>query len=186
MQEATELAYFGATVLHPQSMLPAQTVNLPVRVKNSYNPESEGTLITQERDMSNACLTSIVCKSNITMLDIQSTRMLGQYGFLAKDFQIFDDNRISVDVVATSEVSISLTLDPAKIFSRDLMQQELEELVDSFGSIADVHVKTGMSIISLIGHVERSSQILEKVFKVFKANDVNVQMISQVCQYSPL
>ena len=112
--------------------------------------------------------------------------MLGQYGFLAKVFQIFDDNRISVDVVATSEVSISLTLDPAKIFSRDLMQQELEELVDSFGSIAVVHVKSVMSIISLIGHVERSSQILEKVFKVFKANDVNVQMISQVCQYSPL
>ncbi|KAJ6851356.1 aspartokinase 1, chloroplastic-like [Iris pallida] len=121
--EAAELAYFGGQVLHPQSMRPARESDIPVRVKNSYNPHAPGTLITKERDMSEAVLTSIVLKSNITLLDIVSTRMLGQYGFLAKVFSIFEELGISVDSVATSEVSISLTLDPSKLWSRELIQQ---------------------------------------------------------------
>ncbi|KAG0501615.1 hypothetical protein HPP92_001687 [Vanilla planifolia] len=80
--------------------------------------------------MSKALLTSIVLKSNITMLDIVSTRMLGQYGFLAKVFSIFEDLGISVDSVATSEVSVSLTLDPSKLWSRELIQQELDHVVE--------------------------------------------------------
>ncbi|KAK9276977.1 hypothetical protein L1049_006516 [Liquidambar formosana] len=122
-EEAAELAYFGAQVLHPQSMRPAREGDIPVRVKNSYNPNAPGTLITKTRDMSKAVLTSIVLKRNVTMLDIVSTRMLGQFGFLAKVFSIFEDLGISVDVVATSEVSISLTLDPSKLWSRELIQQ---------------------------------------------------------------
>ncbi|KAK6139040.1 hypothetical protein DH2020_027218 [Rehmannia glutinosa] len=102
-EEATELAYFGAQVLHPQSMRPAMDGNIPVRVKNSYNPKAPGTFITGNRDMTKALLTSIVLKQNVTMLDIVSTRMLGQFGFLAKVFAIFEDLGISVDVVATSE-----------------------------------------------------------------------------------
>ncbi|XP_017971705.1 PREDICTED: aspartokinase 1, chloroplastic isoform X2 [Theobroma cacao] len=121
--EAAELAYFGAQVLHPQSMRPAREGDIPVRVKNSYNPKAPGTLITKTRDMSKAVLTSIVLKRNVTMLDIVSTRMLGQFGFLAKVFSIFEDLGISVDVVATSEVSLSLTLDPSKLWSRELIQQ---------------------------------------------------------------
>ncbi|XP_066393840.1 aspartokinase 1, chloroplastic-like [Miscanthus floridulus] len=120
--EAAELAYFGAQVLHPQSMRPAREGDVPVKVKNSYNRRAPGTLITKERDMSKTVLTSIVLKSNITMLDIVSTRMLGQYGFLAKVFSIFEDLGISVDCVATSEVSISLTLDPSKLWSCELVQ----------------------------------------------------------------
>ncbi|PWZ54142.1 Aspartokinase 1, chloroplastic [Zea mays] len=121
--EAAELAYFGAQVLHPQSMRPARDGDIPVRVKNSYNRHAPGTVITKSRDMSKSILTSIVLKSNVTMLDIVSTRMLGQYGFLAKVFSIFEDLGISVDCVATSEVSISLTLDPSKLWSRELIQQ---------------------------------------------------------------
>ncbi|KAM3280173.1 hypothetical protein ACQJBY_047134 [Aegilops geniculata] len=121
--EAAELAYFGAQVLHPQSMRPAREGGIPVRVKNSYNRHAPGTVITKTRDMRKSILTSIVLKSNITMLDIVSTRMLGQYGFLAKVFSIFEDLGISVDSVATSEVSISLTLDPSKLWSRELIQQ---------------------------------------------------------------
>ncbi|KAL3829435.1 hypothetical protein ACJIZ3_018237 [Penstemon smallii] len=83
--EAAELAYFGAQVLHPQSMRPAREGDIPVRVKNSYNSKAPGTLITRTRDMSDAVLTSIVLKRNVTMLDIASTRMLGQFGFLAKE-----------------------------------------------------------------------------------------------------
>ncbi|KAM0950254.1 putative aspartate kinase [Dioscorea sansibarensis] len=178
-EEAAELAYFGAQVLHPQSMRPAREADIPVRVKNSYNPQAPGTFITKERDLSKAVLTSIVLKSNITMLDIVSTRMLGQYGFLARVFSIFEDLGISVDSVATSEVSISLTLDPSKLWTRDLIQQELDHMVEELEKIAVVRLLRNKSIISLIGNVERSSLILEKVFNVLRKNGVNVQMISQ-------
>ncbi|XP_068646208.1 aspartokinase 2, chloroplastic-like isoform X2 [Aristolochia californica] len=177
--EAAELAYFGAQVLHPQSMRPAREGDIPVRVKNSYNPKAAGTLITKARDMSKAVLTSIVLKQNVTMLDIASTRMLGQFGFLAKVFSIFEDLGISVDVVATSEVSLSLTLDPSKLWSRELIQQELDHVVEELEKIAVVNLLQHRSIISLIGNVQRSSLILEKAFNVLRTNGVNVQMISQ-------
>ncbi|XVF13838.1 hypothetical protein REPUB_Repub09cG0002900 [Reevesia pubescens] len=166
-EEASELAYFGAQVLHPQSMRPAREGDIPVRVKNSYNPNAPGTLITRNRDMSKAVLTSIVLKRNVTMLDIVSTRMLGQFGFLAKVFSIFEDLGISVDVVATSEVSISLTLDPSKLWSRELIQQELDHVVEELEKIAVVNLLQHRSIISLIGNVQRSSLILEKVLRHF-------------------
>ncbi|KAI4348380.1 hypothetical protein L6164_009110 [Bauhinia variegata] len=179
--EAAELAYFGAQVLHPQSMRPAREGDIPVRVKNSYNPKAPGTLITKTRDMSKAVLTSIVLKRNVTMLDIVSTRMLGQVGFLAKVFSIFEDLGISVDVVATSEVSISLTLDPSKLWSRELIQQasELDHVVEELEKIAVVDLLQNKSIISLIGNVRRSSLILEKAFHVLRTLGVTVQMISQ-------
>ncbi|KAG8482419.1 hypothetical protein CXB51_024419 [Gossypium anomalum] len=158
-EEAAELAYFGAQVLHPQSMRPAREGDIPVRVKNSYNPNAPGTLITGNRDMSKAVLTSIVLKRNVTMLDIVSTRMLGQFGFLAKVFSIFEDLGISVDVVATSE--------------------ELDHVVEELEKIAVVNLLQHRSIISLIGNVQRSSLILEKAFNVLRTNGVNVQMISQ-------
>ncbi|KAH9743171.1 Aspartokinase 2 [Citrus sinensis] len=177
--EAAELAYFGAQVLHPQSMRPAREGDIPVRVKNSYNPNAPGTLIRRSRDMSKAVLTSIVLKRNVTMLDIVSTRMLGQYGFLAKVFSTFEDLGISVDVVATSEVSLSLTLDPSKLWSRELIQQELDHVVEELEKIAIVNLLQHRSIISLIGNVQRSSLILEKAFRVLRRSGVNVQMISQ-------
>lgn len=177
--EASELAYFGAQVLHPQSMRPAREGDIPVRVKNSYNPKAPGTLITKKRDMDKVVLTSIVLKSNVTMLDIVSTRMLGQFGFLAKVFSIFEDLGISVDCVATSEVSISVTLDPSKIWSRELIQQELDHVVEELEKIAFVHLLQQRAIISLIGNVRQSSLILEKAFHVLRKSGVNVQMISQ-------
>ncbi|CAI7815903.1 unnamed protein product [Closterium sp. NIES-54] len=178
-EEASELAYFGAQVLHPQSMRPAREGNIPVRVKNSYNRSAPGTLITQERDLSSALLTSIVVKRGVTLLDLVSLRMLGQFGFLAKVFAIFEAQGISVDVVATSEVSLSLTLDPAKLWSRELIQQELDKMVEELEQVAVVKLLQRRSIISLIGNVSRSSVILEKVFGVFRRNGTNVQMISQ-------
>lgn len=179
--EAAELAYFGAQVLHPQSMRPARDSDIPVRVKNSYNPQAPGTLITKARDLSEAVLTSIVLKSNITMLDIVSTRMLGQFGFLARVFSIFEELGISVDCVATSEVSISLTLDPSKFWSRELILQasELDHVVEELQKIAVVQLLQNRSIISLIGNVQKSSLILEKAFNVLRKEGVNVQMISQ-------
>uniref|UniRef100_A0A1J3IVT2 aspartate kinase n=1 Tax=Noccaea caerulescens TaxID=107243 RepID=A0A1J3IVT2_NOCCA len=177
--EAAELAYFGAQVLHPQSMRPAREGGIPVRVKNSYNPKAPGTIITKTRDMTKTVLTSIVLKRNVTMLDIASTRMLGQVGFLAKVFSIFEDLEISVDVVATSEVSISLTLDPSKLWSRELIQQELDHVVEELEKIAVVNLSKGRAIISLIGNVQHSSLILERAFHVLWTKGINVQMISQ-------
>lgn len=177
--EAAELAYFGAQVLHPQSMRPAREGDIPVRVKNSYNPQAPGTLITRTRDMSKAVLTSIVLKRNVTMLDIVSTRMLGQFGFLARVFSIFEELGISVDVVATSEVSISLTLDPSKMWERELIKQELDRMVEELEKVAVVNLLQNRAIISLIGNIQYSSLILEKVFCVFRTLGVNVQMISQ-------
>ncbi|KAE8707197.1 Aspartokinase 2 [Hibiscus syriacus] len=132
-EEAAELAYFGAQVLRPQSMRPAREGDIPVKVKNSYNPNAPGTLITGNRDTSKAVLTSIVLKRNVTMLDIVSTRMLGQFGFLAKVFSIFEDLGISVDVVATSE--------------------ELDHVVEELERIAVVNLLHHRSIIPLIGNV---------------------------------
>lgn len=178
--EAAQLAYFGAQVLHPLSMRPATEGNIPVRVKNSYNPTAPGTLITRSRDMSKAVLTSIVLKRNVTMLDITSNRMLGQYGFLAKVLSTFEKMGISVDVVATSEVSVSLTLDPSKFCSKELIQQEINHVVQELEKIATVNLLQNRSIVSLIGNFQRSSSfILEKGFRVLRTNGINVQMISQ-------
>lgn len=181
-EEATELAYFGAQVLHPAAMQPAiRSGSLDVRVKNSYNRTAEGTIITAERDMSCVLVTSIVLKSNVTLVDISSTRMLGQYGFLAKVFDVFRDHRVSVDVVATSEVSVSLTLDPRRIWTDEEAEDgELPpSMTHAFGQIAQLSVRRGLSIISLISNIQRSSELLARVFNVLQREGINVVMISQ-------
>ncbi|MDD3148741.1 MAG: aspartate kinase [Candidatus Riflebacteria bacterium] len=170
-EEASELAYFGAKVLHPRSILPAMAGNIPVRVKNSYNPAHSGTLILSRLDDEKELLRVLTFKKHVTVVDIVSTRMLGQYGFLAKVFQIFDEQQISVDMLATSEVSISLTLDSLN-GSLDRLRTELEK-------VANVRIKSGKTIITMVGNVKHSSQILEKTFAVLASNNINVQMISQ-------
>ena len=180
-EEATELAFFGATVLHPLAMQPVTDCEtMGVRVKNSYNRDACGTVITSSLDMEDAFVTSIVLKQNVTLVDIVSTRMLGQIGFLAKVFEIFHAEGLSVDVVATSEVSVSLTLDPAKtLWERDLIEEELESLMRAFKGVAKASYRRSMSILSLICNIEKSSQILERVFRVLGRESVNVQMMSQ-------
>jgi aspartate kinase len=181
-EEATELAFFGATVLHPLAMLPAieSSGSMGVRVKNSYNRTAPGTLITATRDMSKTMVTSIVLKQNTTLIDIISTRMLGQYGFLAKVFKVFDQQKLSVDVVATSEVSVSLTLDPAKtLWERDLIDEELDALMDAFSGWSTASYRRGMSILSLICSKEKTNFILARVFAVLGAEMVQVELISQ-------
>ncbi|KAL5666604.1 hypothetical protein ACJX0J_026712, partial [Zea mays] len=162
-EEATELAYFGAQVLHPQSMRPAREGDIPVRVKNSYNPKAPGTLI--------------MLKSNVTMLDIVSTRMLGQYGFLARVFAIFEDLCISVDCVATSEVSVSVSLDPSKIWSRELIQQELDHVVEELEKIAIVRLLQQRAIISLIGNTGHSQHLSSKETKLSKICFIVLMMV---------
>ena len=104
-EEASELAYFGAQVLHPIAMQPAMKYDVPVRVKNSYNPAAVGTIIRNEKE-SDRLVTAITYKRDVKLLDIQSTQMLGAYGFLARVFSEFEKHKLSVDVLASSEVSI--------------------------------------------------------------------------------
>lgn len=158
-EEASELAYFGAKVLHPIAMQPAMKAGIPVRVKNSYNPSHPGTVI-KEKDP-NRLVTAITCKRDVQLIDIVSTRMLGAYGFLSTVFKTFENNKLSVDVLASSEVSVSLTLDKKqRVDDRHPIYEELK-------SVADVVVKDKKAILTLIADVERSSEVLAAVFQVF-------------------
>ncbi len=169
-EEAAELAYFGAQVLHPRSMLPCIRTGTPVRVKNSYNPPAPGTRIVAALEADAGPVRAITSKKNVTLVDIVSSRMLGQHGFLAGVFAAFADHRISVDMVATSEVSISLTLDAA---------HELAALKRDLEKIAAVEIRKGKAIVTIIGDVRRSSEILERSFGICAALKVPVQMVSQ-------
>lgn len=169
-EEASELAYFGAKVLHPVSMQPAKMKNIPVRVKNSYRPEAEGTLITSKEASCGSLVKALTCKRNVTLIDIVSSRMLGQHGFLARVFGIFEKHSASVDMVATSEVSVSLTINNGSPL--DGIRSELSEF-------ANVVVGRDKAILSVIGDVARSSEILDICFSVLTGIGVNVQMISQ-------
>jgi len=171
-EEASELAYYGAQVLHPRAMQPCMKTGTPVLVKNSYNLEAPGTRIEQATAASakNRPVRAITSRRNVTLVDIVSTRMLGQYGFLAEVFSIFAKQNISIDMVATSEVSVSLTLDT---------NYDLTEVKKELSKIAHVEIKTGKAIVSIIGNVRRSSEILVRAFRICQFIGVTVQMISQ-------
>ena len=169
-EEAAELAYFGAQVLHPRAMQPCIKTGTPVLVKNSYNVSAPGTRIVASLEKKNVPVRAITSRRNVTLVDIVSTRMLGQYGFLAEVFSTFARHSISVDMVATSEVSISLTLDTA---------YELSALKKDLAKIASVDIKTGKAIVTIIGNVRRSSEILARAFRTCQILGVTVQMVSQ-------
>jgi aspartate kinase len=171
-EEASELAYYGAQVLHPRAMQPCMKTGTPVLVKNSYNVEAPGTRIehSQVPGAKNRPVRAITSRRNVTLVDIVSTRMLGQYGFLAEVFSICAKHNVSVDMVATSEVSVSLTLDS---------NYDLSEVKKELSKIAAVEVKTEKAIVSIIGNVKRSSEILVRAFRICQFLGVTVQMISQ-------
>ncbi|MDR3130440.1 MAG: aspartate kinase [Treponema sp.] len=169
-EEAAELAYFGAQVLHPRAMQPCMKTGTPVVVKNSFNPGAAGTRIGAKRDRKSGPVQAITSRRNLTLVDIVSTRMVGQSGFLGKVFSCFAEHDISVDMVATSEVSISLTLDAV---------HDLAALKRDLSRIASVEIKTGKAVVTIIGDVSRSSRILQRAFGVCADLGVAVQMVSQ-------
>jgi len=171
-EEASELAYYGAQVLHPRAMQPCMKTGTPVLVKNSYNIQAPGTRIEHSHTASakDKPVRAITSRRNVTLVDVVSTRMLGQYGFLAEVFSIFAKHNISIDMVATSEVSVSLTLDT---------NFDLSEIKKELSKIAHVEIKTGKAIVSIIGNVKRSSEILVRAFRICQFIGVTVQMISQ-------
>ena len=168
--EASELAYFGAKVLHPATILPAVGQNIPVRILNSRRPQdARGTLITRERPASEQPLTAVASKKGVTVVDITSTRMLMAHGFLARIFQAFEEHRTAVDVVTTSEVSVSVTVDDTR---------RLPEIAAALREVADVTREDNMAILCAVGDgLQRDptfvSQLLESL------GGTPIRMVSQ-------
>ncbi len=167
--EAAELAYFGAKVLHPATVLPAIEKNIPVRILNSRRPEVEGTLIVSNPPPSSSPIRSIACKRNITLMNIVSTRMLMAHGFLRRIFEVFDRYETSVDMLATSEVSVSLTIDNTR--SLDAIRAELE-------SFAEVSIEKDQAIVCMVGeNIRRCENVSARAFAAL--NGIRPRMVSQ-------
>jgi aspartate kinase len=149
--EASELAYFGAKVLHPSTILPAVAKNIPVRILNSRRPDSEGTRITAEGRPEQGQLAAIACKRDVTVIDITSTRMLMAYGFLRRLFEVFERFKTAVDVVTTSEVSVSVTVDDTR---------RLEAILDNLHNFAEASCEREMAIICAVGENLRADPTL--------------------------
>jgi aspartate kinase len=168
-EEAAELAYFGAKVLHPATILPAVQKNIPVFVLNSRNAENEGTKITATPPPCASPFKSIAAKKKLTIIDIVASRMLLAHGFLAAVFGIFDKHHCAIDMVSTSEISVSVTVD-----SREALPAICAEL----GKIADVKYEGNKALICLVGEDIRGiSGISGQVFS--SLSHVNIRMISQ-------
>ncbi len=167
--EAAELAYFGAKVLHPSTVLPAIEKNIPVSILNSRRPEVPGTRIVPESVSCRNIFKSIACKRKIMLVSIRSTRMLMAHGFLRRIFEVFDRFETPVDMVSTSEVSVSLTIDNPSRLSE--IQCELRQF-------ADVDIESGQAIVCLVGdNIRYTPGVSGRVFHAL--SDINVRMISQ-------
>ena len=164
--EAAELAYFGAKILHPASIWPAQQFRIPVRLVNTLQPEAKGTLITEQAAA--VGVKAVAAKDNIIAIRIKSSRMLLAYGFLRKIFEVFEKYRTPIDMITTSEVAVSLTID-----NPEHLAEILKEL-EPFGSI---EVDEKHSIISVVGNeIAKTEDILKKLFG--SIGDIPVRMVS--------
>jgi aspartate kinase len=165
-EEAAELAYFGAKILHPTCILPAKLNRIPVRLLNTMQPEAPGTLISNQ--MEKGKIKAVAAKDNITAIKIKSGRMLLAYGFLRKVFEIFESYQTSIDMIATSEVGVSITIDN---------QKHLQEIMDDLKKYGTVTIDKDMSIICVVGDLEWENLGFEaKIINALK--DVPVRMIS--------
>jgi aspartate kinase len=167
--EAAELAYFGAKVLHPATVVPAVEKNIPVLILNSRRPEVDGTRIVVETVPCRNVVKSIACKRKITLVNVHSTRMLMAHGFLRRIFEVFDRMETPVDMVSTSEVSVSLTIDnPAR----------LDEILAQLSQFAEAGVEKDQAIVCLVGdNIRFTPGVARRVFLAL--NGINIRMISQ-------
>jgi aspartate kinase len=164
--EAAELAYFGAKILHPQTVLPARVGNIPVRLKNTMNPTDAGTLISSESDGKG--IKAVAAKDGITAVKIRSGRMLNAYGFLKNIFEIFEEFKTPIDMISTSEVAVSITIDSTENLVK------IKEQLDKFGT---VEVDSDMSIVCIVGDIiEEEKGFAPKVFRAL--NGIPIRMIS--------
>jgi len=165
--EAAELAYFGAKILHPSSVRPAQNANIPVRLLNTMKPEAAGTLITATVDADRE-FTAVAAKDGITAIKVKSSRMLLAFGFLRKVFEIFEDYKTPIDLITTSEVAISLTIDD------QLHLNQIRKELEDFG---DVEIHTNHSIICIVGNMPfHKVGMLKKVLDAMEG--IPIRMVS--------
>ena len=168
-EEAAELAYFGAKVLHPATILPAVQKSIPVWVLNSRNPANEGTKITAIAPHCSSPFKSIAAKKRLTIIDIVASRMLMSHGYLKAVFDVFDKYRCAIDMVSTSEVSISLTVDS---------NEQLPAICAELGKLADVKYEGRKALVCLVGEdIRGHNGIAGRVFSAI--SHINVRMISQ-------
>lgn len=164
--EAAELAYFGAKILHPASIWPAQHFNIPVKLLNTMQPEAKGTIITELP--SGDGVKAIAAKDGIIAIKIKSSRMLLAYGFLRKIFEVFEKYRTPIDMITTSEVAVSLTIDHS---------QHLDQILKELQPFGSVELDHHQSIVSIVGNeVAATPSILKKIFE--SLNEVPLRMIS--------
>ena len=164
--EAAELAYFGAKILHPASIWPAQHFNIPVKLLNTMDPEAKGTIILQEAG--SVGIKAMAAKDGIVAIKIKSSRMLLAYGFLRKIFEVFEKYRTSIDMITTSEVAVSLTID-----SKQFLPEILKEL-EAFGS---VEMDDNQTIVSIVGNeIAKTPNVMKLVFD--SISDIPVRMVS--------
>lgn len=164
--EAAELAYFGAKILHPASIWPAQQFNIPVKLLNTMEPDAKGTLIV--KDAASSGVKAIAAKDNITAVNIRSSRMLLAYGFLRKVFEVFEKYRTPIDMITTSEVAVSVTVD------NDSMLAEIARELESFSTVS---VDKAQTIICVVGNeLATHPDILKKVFESLQ--NIDVRMVS--------
>lgn len=167
--EASELAYFGAKVLHPSTIHPAVEHEIPVRIVNSRKPDGKGTLITASRDSDGAPFAALACKKGITVVDITSDRMLMAYGFLRRVFEVFERFRTPVDVVTTSEVSVSVTVDD---------RRQLDAVIEALGEFAEVSSEFDCALLCAVGdNLRMEPTIASRVLRCLE--DVPLRMVSQ-------
>ena len=172
--EASELAYFGAKVLHPATIQPAVARNIPVRILNSHRPHARGTLITSERPTSERPLTAIASKKEVTIISITSTRMLMAHGFLRRLFEVFEKWKTPVDVVTTSEVTVSVTVDD---------RRRLPAIVEALSQFADVESEHDMAIVCVVGEgLQTNPQLIGQVLQ--GVGDVPIRLVSQAAARS--
>lgn len=165
-EEAAELAYFGAKILHPQTVLPAKLQNIPVRLKNTMNPSDPGTLITSESQGQG--MKAVAAKDGITAIKIRSYRMLNAYGFLKNIFEIFEFFKTPIDMISTSEVAVSLTIDNTR---------HLKEIVSELKEYGEVEVDTDQTIVCIVGDfIGEETGSSAKVFNAIR--DIPIRMIS--------
>jgi aspartate kinase len=164
--EAAELAYFGAKILHPASIWPAQQYNIPVKLLNTMEPEAKGTTIVEEAG--SVGVKAVAAKDNIIAIRIKSSRMLLAYGFLRKIFEVFEKYRTPIDMITTSEVAVSLTID-----NPGNLEQILKEL-EPFGT---VEIDKDQAIISVVGNeISKTSNLVKKLFESIQ--NIPVRMVS--------
>ena len=165
-EEAAELAYFGAKILHPASIWPAQFYKVPVKLLNTMHPEARGTLITELAG--SVGVKAVAAKDGITAIKIKSSRMLLAYGFLRKIFEVFEKHRTSIDMITTSEVGVSLTID------NDVNLQAIIQELEPFGT---VELDANQTIVSIVGNeITETKDVMQRIFNAL--NDIPIRMVS--------